>query len=67
MAPPEDHRSAGAHAQGEGRADALRALFEQTPASLAGNGIGLVLIGLAFWPLADPPRLLGWLGAALLL
>ena len=67
MAPPEDRRSAGADTQGDGRADALRALFEQTPASLTGNGIGLVLIGLAFWPLTDPPRLLGWLGAALLL
>lgn len=47
--------------------DGLRALFAQTPGSLAGNGIGLALIGLAFGPLADPPRLLGWLFAATLL
>jgi two-component system, sensor histidine kinase len=47
--------------------DGLRALFEQTPGSLAGNGIGLLLIGGAFGPLADPPRLWGWLLAAALL
>ena len=47
--------------------DGLRALYEQAPASLAGNAIGIALIGLAFWPLADAPRLLGWLAMAVLL
>lgn len=47
--------------------DGLRALFEQSPGSLTGNGIGLLLIGLAFEPLAEPPRLWGWLLAAALL
>jgi signal transduction histidine kinase len=45
----------------------MRALYEQAPASLAGNAIGIALIGLAFWPLAEGPRLLGWLLPALLL
>ena len=47
--------------------DGLRALYEQAPASLAGNAIGIALIGLAFWPLAAAPRLLGWLAMAVLL
>jgi signal transduction histidine kinase len=47
--------------------DGLRALYEQAPASLAGNAIGIALIGLAFAPLAAPPRLGGWLAAAGLL
>ncbi|MDP1693154.1 MAG: hybrid sensor histidine kinase/response regulator [Burkholderiaceae bacterium] len=46
--------------------DGLRALYEQAPASLVGNAIGMALIGLAFWPLASAPRLLGWLAAAVL-
>ena len=33
-------------------ADGMRALYEQAPASLAGNAIGISLIALAFWPLA---------------
>ena len=47
--------------------DGLRALFEQTPASLAGNAIGIALIGLAFAPLAAPSRLVAWLAVAGLL
>jgi signal transduction histidine kinase/CheY-like chemotaxis protein len=47
--------------------DGLRALYEQAPASLAGNAIGIALIGLAFWPLAEATRLFGWLVVALLL
>jgi signal transduction histidine kinase/CheY-like chemotaxis protein len=56
-----------APAPSEPHVDGLRALYEQAPASLGGNAVGIVLIGLAFWPLADAPRLLGWLAAALLL
>ena len=48
-------------------ADGLRALYEQAPASLAGNAVGIALIGLAFWPLAPPAHLLAWLAAAGLL
>ncbi len=44
--------------------DGLRALYEQAPASLGGNAIGIGVIGLAFWPLAEPPRLLAWLAVA---
>ena len=51
----------------EPHVDGLRALYEQAPASLAGNGIGIALIGLAFWQPADAPRLLGWLACAGLL
>ncbi|MES2959260.1 MAG: hybrid sensor histidine kinase/response regulator [Pseudomonadota bacterium] len=47
--------------------DGLRALYEQAPASLTGNAIGIALIGLGFWPLAEPPRLIGWLAVAITL
>ena len=39
----------------------------QSPASLSGNAIGLVLMVAVFWPLADPARLLSWAGVAALL
>jgi two-component system, sensor histidine kinase len=61
MASPE----AGAKAAREPHADGLRALYQQTPASLAGNAIGITLIGLAFWQFAPLPTLRGWLAAAL--
>ena len=51
----------------EPQADGLRALFEQAPASLAGNAGCIVLIVLAFWSLAPAPRLHGWFAAAVLL
>jgi signal transduction histidine kinase/CheY-like chemotaxis protein len=47
--------------------DGLRALYEQAPASLAGNAVGIAVIGLAFAPLAAPSRLYAWLAAAGLL
>ena len=62
MASPEP---VGAAAR-EPHVDGLRALFEQSPASLAGNAIGIALIGLAFWSIAPQPLLRGWLAAALL-
>ncbi|MDP1899639.1 MAG: ATP-binding protein [Rubrivivax sp.] len=53
-------------AQGPGRSphgvDHLLALYIQTPATLTGNLFGIVLIAVLFWPLAEPGRLLGWLG-----
>jgi two-component system, sensor histidine kinase len=49
------------------RADHIRALFEQTPAVLAGNAIGIVLMVLAFAPLAPWPRTAGWAVLALAL
>ena len=62
MAAPE-----GPIMAGRGQLDHVRALFVQTPASLTGNGIGLVLMGAIFWPHAEPARLLGWMAAAALL
>ena len=59
-----DAAGTAAAAGRESHVDGLRALYEQAPASLAGNGIGIAVIGLAFSPLADAPRLLGWLGCA---
>ena len=47
--------------------DGLRALFQQSPASLGGNAIGIVLIGLAFAPLAPRATMGAWLLAALAL
>ena len=60
-ADPADVPAPSAHVDG------LRALYEQAPASLAGNVIGMSLIGLAFWPQAPAERLQGWLVAAGLL
>ncbi|MDQ2779968.1 MAG: ATP-binding protein [Pseudomonadota bacterium] len=47
--------------------DHIRALYVQTPASLTGNAIGLVLMGSIFWPLAAPLQLRAWLAAGVLL
>ena len=52
-------------AASEPHVDGLRALFEQSPASLGGNAIGIGLIGLAFWPLAATTLMIGWFGVAL--
>ena len=41
--------------------DHLRALMQQTPATLTGNGIGIALIGGMFGSLASRPGLLAWL------
>ncbi len=46
---------------GSDRVDFLRALFQQTPATLTGNGIGMLLIAAIFGPLAETWRLGGWL------
>ncbi len=56
------------HSQNDAeRADHVRALFEQMPAVLVGNAIGIALVVSAFWPLAPWPRIGGWLLLALLL
>lgn len=47
--------------------DHIRALYVQTPASLTGNAIGLLLMGSIFWPLAAPLPLRTWLAAGVLL
>jgi signal transduction histidine kinase/CheY-like chemotaxis protein len=47
--------------------DTLRALYVQTPATLTGNLLGIVLLGYAFWSLAAPELLMGWLGVGALL
>jgi signal transduction histidine kinase/CheY-like chemotaxis protein len=44
------------------QADHLRALYQQSPASLSGNLIGMCLMAGIFWSLAAPERLFGWLG-----
>ena len=45
-----------------GEVDHIRALYVQTPATLTGNLIGMLLMSAIFGPLAEPVRLLGWLG-----
>ena len=42
-------------------ADHVRALFQQTPASLTGNLIGMLLVAAIFAPLAPPWRVGAWL------
>jgi signal transduction histidine kinase len=44
-------------------ADHIRALYMQTPATLAGNLVGMVLMAGIFWPLAAGPAIGGWLAA----
>ena len=44
-----------------GRIDHIRALYVQTPATLAGNLIGMALMASIFWNLAPPAKLFGWL------
>jgi two-component system, sensor histidine kinase len=44
-----------------GDVDHIRALYVQTPATLAGNLIGMVLMSSIFWPLAERWRIGGWL------
>jgi signal transduction histidine kinase/CheY-like chemotaxis protein len=41
--------------------DSIRALYVQTPASLAGNLVGMLLMASIFWPLAPRLHLLAWL------
>lgn len=41
--------------------DHIRALYVQTPASLTGNGVGIVLMTLIFLPLAPRSQMLAWL------
>jgi two-component system, sensor histidine kinase len=48
-------------------ADHLRALYRQTPATLAGNAVGIGMIAMAFWPLDTRSRLSTWLALALAL
>jgi signal transduction histidine kinase len=50
-----------------GRADGIRALYVQAPATLTGNLLGLVLLAYAFWGLAAPPVLLAWVTAGAVL
>ncbi len=47
--------------------DQMRALYVQTPATLAGYAFGAVVIVMLFQPLADPRVLWGWLAALALL
>ena len=35
-------------------AEAMRSLYVQTPAILAGNAVGVFLVLAIFWPFADP-------------
>ena len=45
----------------------MRALYVQTPATLTGNLLGLMLLAYAFQSLASPVLLLGWLAVGALL
>ena len=47
--------------------DHIRALFVQTPATLTGNAVGMVLLVAIFRPLGEPWHVLGWLGVGLVL
>jgi two-component system, sensor histidine kinase len=71
QAPAVDSEPAAAagtkRGQQDDRIDYLRALYQQTPASLTGNLIGMLLMAGIFWDLAEPARLLGWLAAGALL
>ncbi len=59
-APPPPWSPAGT----AGRVDHIRALYVQTPATLTGNLVGMVLMTAIFGPLAEAWKMLGWLGVA---
>ncbi len=50
-----------------GTVDHIRALYVQTPASLTGNGVGMLLMAWIFWGLSDTSRVLAWVGVGALL
>jgi len=61
--PPALTRAAAMPVQGPGgRADSTRALLVQTPASLTGNALGMLVMAVTYWPLASRAELLAWLG-----
>jgi signal transduction histidine kinase/CheY-like chemotaxis protein len=49
------------------RGEAVRALFQQTPTTLAGHAVGIVLIGAMYAQTPARERMLAWLAAVLLL
>jgi two-component system, sensor histidine kinase len=50
-----------------GDADHIRALYVQTPATLTGNAIGMLLMGSIFWQHAPLAHIGGWLGVGITL
>lgn len=51
----------------ESAVDHMRALYVQTPATLIGYVLGVVVVCGLFWDLAPPARLWGWVGTVVLL
>jgi two-component system, sensor histidine kinase len=47
--------------------DHIRALYQQSPASLTGNLIGMLLMPAIFWGLAPAASVVGWFGCVLVL
>ncbi len=64
MADPTASAVVPAEAAKAGGIDHTRALYVQTPATLTGNLIGMLLMAAIFWPLASPLTMRGWLGVA---
>jgi signal transduction histidine kinase len=56
-----------AAAGSDAAADHIRALYVQTPATLTGNAIGLLLMAMIFAPLAPGPTVAAWLGVGAVL
>jgi two-component system, sensor histidine kinase len=50
-----------------GAVDHIRALYVQTPATLTGNLVGMVLMAAIFGPLSTLAKIAGWVGACALL
>jgi two-component system, sensor histidine kinase len=66
-AAPAEPPAATPSAGGDLAADHIRALYVQTPATLTGNGIGLVLMAMIFAPLAPGRTVALWVGVGLVL
>ena len=66
-APPPADREQPPVEAADRSVDHIRALYVQTPASLTGNAIGLVLMADIFWPLAAPAQIRTWVAAGALL
>jgi signal transduction histidine kinase/CheY-like chemotaxis protein len=64
---PSPAVDAPADAGRDAAADHIRALYVQTPATLTGNGVGLLLMAMIFAPLAPGRTVAAWLGVGALL
>jgi two-component system, sensor histidine kinase len=65
--PPVPLSDGGSLPRAGANVDHMRALYVQTPATLTGYVLGMAVVAMLYWPLAEPLRLFGWIGLVTLL